>query len=161
VMSATGGSTVSGGDGNDIISATDEVVANGGAGNDVLKADYSDDVITSPYEDRATLTGGRGADRFVIAEDEIIETGDISLTVITDFNAAQDALVFEYQTGSDFARSDLRVSSAFDSATNATVVTVSVQSGTAAAEVLTRIRLEGVTSFDAASLRIEAEPLGA
>jgi hypothetical protein len=158
-MGAGAGATVFGGEGNDIIGASLEGVAYGGAGADEMRASFGQYYGGGGYENTSFLTGGDGDDRFVVSETSAEDPINTSLTVISDFNPAAERLSFEIQNSSEISPGSLSVTTALDAGGGSTTVTISAPAEGGGTEVLTRIRLLGVTSFAASDLRIEFEPL--
>lgn len=104
LVGGEGNDTISGGNGNDTLRGTSgNDVLNGDAGNDnidtgtgnsTVNGGAGDDFIFVRLSDgaRHTLTGGEGADRFVIQN---VDTRVNTATVITDFTVGTDSLVVE------------------------------------------------------------------
>ncbi len=100
IMAGSGNDTLIGGFGDDILNAGfGSDFLDGGAGNDVLIADVQYDDVVSMID---TLTGGAGADQFILGTGELIyynatendagETPVIRYSLITDFNSSQDII---------------------------------------------------------------------
>ncbi|WP_430464619.1 calcium-binding protein [Tabrizicola sp.] len=155
---ATDRSVLYGGDGNDRLEVGSASTIYGGAGDDRLTVGFSN-YTGAPSDIFVTMSGGAGADSFTISDGSPNEVTPTSRTIITDFDPAQDRLIFESPVEAEFSQSDLRVTSAFDAAGNFTLVTVSQALADGTEVPITLIQLNGITSFAPSDLRLTLEPL--
>jgi hypothetical protein len=165
VISTLSGATVWGDDGNDIVRVGGGSAGHGDAGDDELRARFGqfNGGAATAYLNMATLSGGSGDDRFVISDSFPEAEPLVSTTMITDFNAADDTLVYETQNTTGLTYGDLSFTSAYDAANQSTLITVTgpANGGNPGAPqvVITKINLVGVQSFDISSIAVTYQAL--
>jgi S-layer protein len=120
----TGGVTVTGGSGKDVLTASagSADTLNGGAGNDTLTSNGL----------ASTLTGGAGSDKFVVST---VSAAKTIYTTITDFGAGDSLKLANMSTGTETFNSTAVNLSALASTASLSDALNTAINGTAAAQI--------------------------